>query len=67
MDKDEVQLLIDYVDGIYVHCGAPDTTFGDNTAQVHALERLASKNNLTLIPSRIRHIGTDRCEALLQR
>jgi uncharacterized protein len=67
MDKDDVQLLIDYVDGIYVHYGAPDTTFGDNTEQVTALEKLASKNNLTLIPSRIRHIGTDRCKTLLKK
>jgi len=67
MDKGEVQLLIDYVDGIYIHYGAPDAVFGDNAEQVQAIERLASKNNLTLIPSKIRHIGTDRCKTLLKK
>lgn len=67
MDKNEVQSLIDYVDRIYIHYGAPDTTFGDNAEQVHTLEKLASKNNLVLIPSRIRHIGTDRCKTLLKK
>jgi len=67
MDKDEVQALIDYVDRIYVHYGAPADTFGNNAEQVHALEKLASKNNLTLIPSKIRHIGTDRCKILLKK
>lgn len=67
MDKNEVQSLIGYVDRIYIHYGAPDTTFGDNAEQVHTLEKLASKNNLVLIPSKIRHIGTDRCKTLLKK
>jgi uncharacterized FAD-dependent dehydrogenase len=66
-EKDEVQSLIDYVDGLYVHYGAPDTVFGENAEQIHMLEQLASKNNLTLIRSKIRHIGTDRCKTLLKR
>src|SRR3990172_941670 len=52
--------LSPYVDGIYIHYGAPENTFGDNAEQISMLEKLASKNSLTLIPSRIRHIGTDR-------
>jgi uncharacterized protein len=67
MNNEDVQALINYVDGIYVHYGAPETTFGNNTEQVHAIEKLASKNNLTLIPSKIRHIGTDRCKTLLKK
>jgi hypothetical protein len=67
MDKDSVQSMIDYVDRLYIHYGAPETIFGDNAEKVHALEKLAAKNNLTLIPSKIRHIGTDRCKVLLKK
>jgi uncharacterized protein len=67
IDKDDVKSLIDYVDGIYVHYGAPKTVFGDNAEGIQELERLSSKNNLVLIPSKIRHIGTDRCKTLLKK
>lgn len=67
MNKDEVYSLIDYVDRIYIHYGAPATVFGEDAMQIKALEKLASKNNLTLIPSKIRHIGTDRCKTLLKK
>ncbi len=67
MDTDDVKSLINYVDQLYLHYGAPATTFGDNAQQIQALEKLASRNNLTLIPSKIRHIGTDRCKTLLKK
>jgi uncharacterized FAD-dependent dehydrogenase len=67
MDKEEVKTLIHYVDDIYVHYGAPKELFGNRPEEIQELERLASKNNLSLIPSRIRHIGTDRCGPLLKK
>lgn len=67
MDKDEVRSLINYVDGIYLKYGAPAEIFGDSTEAVQELEKLSSMNNLVLIPSKIRHIGTDRCRVLLKR
>lgn len=67
MDKEEVRVLIEYVDRLYIHYGAPERIFGDNAEQISALERLASKNNLILVPSMIRHIGTDRCKMLLKK
>jgi uncharacterized FAD-dependent dehydrogenase len=67
MDKDAVKALIDYVDGIYVHYGAPDKVFGDNTEEIQELKMLSSKNNLQLVASKIRHIGTDRCKTLLKK
>jgi uncharacterized FAD-dependent dehydrogenase len=67
MDKDEVHALIDYVDGIYVHYGAPVEVFGEDAEEISELERTASMNNLVLVPSRIRHIGTDRCRILLKK
>lgn len=67
MDKDAVKSLIDYVDKIYVQYGAPGKVFGDNAEDIQQIEKLASKNNLILIPSKIRHIGTDRCRVLLKK
>lgn len=67
IDKDKVRSLIDYVDGIYLKYGAPAEVFGDKAEEVMELEKLSSVNNLVLIPSKIRHIGTDRCKMLLKR
>lgn len=67
IDKDKVRSLIDYVDGIYLKYGAPSEVFGDKAEEVMELEKLSSVNNLVLIPSKIRHIGTDRCKMLLKR
>jgi uncharacterized FAD-dependent dehydrogenase len=67
MDKDKVQTLIDYVDSIYVHYGAPAEVFGEGAGEIRELERTASMNNLVLVPSKIRHIGTDRCKVLLKK
>lgn len=67
MEKDDVRTLIHYVDDIYVRYGAPKELFGSRPEEVHELESLAAKNNLVLVPSKIRHIGTDRCGILLKR
>jgi uncharacterized FAD-dependent dehydrogenase len=67
IDQDAVQSLINYVDDIYVQYGAPGKVFGEGKEEIQKLEKLASKNNLILIPSKIRHIGTDRCRVLLKK
>ena len=67
MDKDEVRSLIGYVDDIYLKYGAPHEIFGGNAEAVQELERLSSMNGLVLIPSKVRHIGTDRCRLLLKK
>ncbi|HET6515137.1 MAG TPA: FAD-dependent oxidoreductase [Thermodesulfovibrionales bacterium] len=67
IDRYRLQALIDYVDGIYVRFGAPAETYGGSVDAVKELERLASKNDLILVPSRVRHIGTEWCSGLLRR
>jgi len=67
IDVSKLNLLIEYVDKIYIRYGAPGETYGENTEEIKRIERLASENNLFLIPSRIRHIGTDRCKAVLKK
>jgi uncharacterized FAD-dependent dehydrogenase len=66
IDIKKLQSLITFVDEIYISCGAPREIYGGNKKEVHKIERLASENNLLFIPSRIRHIGTDRCITVLK-
>lgn len=58
--------LLKYVDDIYVKHGAPQKVYGGDADRVEDISRLASDNGLTLIPSKIRHIGTDMCPAVLR-
>ncbi|HWR57402.1 MAG TPA: NAD(P)/FAD-dependent oxidoreductase [Thermodesulfovibrionales bacterium] len=67
IDKETLQKLIDYVDSTYLKLGAPEEIYGTDTETLKEIQRLASKNDLTLIPSRIRHIGTDLCKGVLRR
>lgn len=63
---DRLKSLIAYVDEIYVKYGAPRGTYGGSPKEILRIEGLASRNNLLFVPSRIRHIGTDRCRVLLK-
>ncbi|MBI5663833.1 MAG: NAD(P)/FAD-dependent oxidoreductase [Nitrospirae bacterium] len=65
--EQELQSLIDYTDGLYIKYGAPSTVYGGDTDKVNALKETAAKKGLTLIPSKIRHIGTDRCPEVLKK
>ncbi|NOZ67671.1 MAG: FAD-dependent oxidoreductase [Deferribacteres bacterium] len=67
IDDARLQELIEYTDGLYVKYGAPSRVYGGDRGGVDALKEKAEKAGLTLIPSRIRHIGTDRCPALLKK
>lgn len=62
-----LQDLITYTDNLYLKYGAPSNLYGGDTDKVNALKNQAEKSGLTLIPSRIRHIGTDRCPEILKR
>ncbi len=67
VDAETLGSLIDYVDRVYVKLGAPEKIYGTDTETIKDLESLASRNDLILIPSRIRHIGTDLCRGLLKK
>ncbi len=67
IDMIKLNSFIEYVDRIYIRYGAPEETYGENTEEIKRIERLASENNLFFIPSKIRHIGTDRCKAVLKK
>jgi uncharacterized FAD-dependent dehydrogenase len=66
IDMAALQSLIDYVDGVYVQYGAPDRLYGGDEKEIARIKDIAAKNDLTLVPSKIRHIGTDRCRDVLK-
>ena len=67
MVHEELTKLIKYVDGIYLSYGAPSEAYGGDTKEVKELQDMASRHNLILVPSLIRHLGTDRCAGLLKK
>lgn len=67
MTRVEVEALIAHVDGLYRRFGAPAHVYGGDTKAVRDLAARAVVHGLRLIPSRIRHQGTDRCFPLLKR
>jgi len=65
VDADSLRQLMSYVDKIYVEYGAPDCLYGEDEKEIAKLRDMAAKQDLILIPSKIRHIGTDRCKVVL--
>jgi len=67
IDDTELDDLITYTDSIYVEFGAPEKVYGEDQSKIKELRKKTHQHGLTLIPSRIRHIGTDRCPEILKR
>ena len=62
---EQVKVLIDYVDSLYLKFGAPDRIYGTGD-KVEELERRAILAGLRLIPVKIRHMGTENCRQVLR-
>ncbi|MDN5344525.1 MAG: uncharacterized protein PWQ18_636 [Clostridia bacterium] len=63
----DVIALIDYVDGVYRHFGAPDKVYGSpDDERIMDIQRQAILADLKLIPAPIRHLGTGRTQEILQ-
>lgn len=68
MPKSRVAELVDYVDGIYLRFGATTRVYGDDhEEEVRCLQRAAAAADLSLVPARIRHLGTENCYQILTR
>lgn len=59
------QVLIDYVDDVYVKFGASNKLYGVGE-EVEQLKHRASLAGLRLIPVPIRHLGTEHCRLVLK-
>ena len=63
--SDQAQILIDYVDSIYLKFGAPPKVYGVG-GNIAELEREAASAGLTLTPVKLRHLGTEFCRETLK-
>lgn len=66
ISDEELMRQIKYVDQIYIDFGAPEKVYGTNEEEVEALARRAVLADLKLIPSAIRHVGTDQWPSVLR-
>jgi uncharacterized FAD-dependent dehydrogenase len=67
MDLPSIEAMIRYVDETYLSFGATQTLFGADTEAVKEMQRHAAAAGLSLIPARIRHLGTENCYRVLER
>lgn len=64
--KEELMDLINYVDEIYVEMGAPQKVYTPEKNEIEKIKKTASKYGLIFIPTKIRHIGTEKCKEILK-
>ncbi len=67
INQDTIEKLIASVDSTYLEFGASKTVYGTNTEAVKAMERQAAAAGLTLVPAKIRHLGTENCYKVLAK
>lgn len=68
IEKSKVSELIHYVDQIYVKFGGPQKVYGDeNKEEIRRIQRVAAAADLSFVPARIRHLGTDNNFEILSR
>jgi len=65
VEEGELRRLLEAADGLYAAHGAPQRIFGEWTPQMEALQERARLADLELIPTRIRHMGTENCVRIL--
>lgn len=65
--EQQLMELIKYIDQIYVKFGGPKKIYGlDEEETIQAIQRKAVLAELKLIPAPIRHLGTGRCQQILE-
>ncbi|MCP8308354.1 MAG: NAD(P)/FAD-dependent oxidoreductase [archaeon] len=67
VDEKKLMGLMQEVERIYIKFGAPTKIYGDDEDAISDISRKAAMAELRLIPSRIRHLGTDQCPQLLKK
>ncbi|MBI4302230.1 MAG: NAD(P)/FAD-dependent oxidoreductase [Chloroflexi bacterium] len=66
LGKEKTDELIHYVDRVFLDFGASDQIYGEGDGVVE-LRRRASLADLRLVPMSLRHLGTERCKAVLRQ
>ncbi len=65
IDRKYIEELIHEVDQTYVSFGAPEEVYGTDKDAIKEMERLSAAAGLSLIPAKIRHLGTENCYRIL--
>jgi len=66
LPREEVRELIRYADSIYLEHGAPEKVHGLNDPKVDQIKYECSKYNIKLVPSPVRHMGTEHAFTVLR-
>lgn len=67
IDIKDYQVILDYVDEILTDLGVDSEYFPKDTVEVRKLIEEAQKNDIDLVPRRIRHVGTDKLKEVMHR
>ncbi|MCX8189298.1 MAG: FAD-dependent oxidoreductase [Nitrososphaeria archaeon] len=66
IEEKELSSIIERVDQIFLKYGAPEKVYGVDEDRILKIMREAAKADFRLIPSKLRHLGTDLCHKILQ-
>jgi uncharacterized FAD-dependent dehydrogenase len=67
LESESLHQILQTADDIWVKHGAPEAVYGQASAKLENLADRARLANLKLIPSQIRHIGTENCRLVLDK
>jgi len=67
IEKDKVAELIEYADDVYLEFGADKTVYGTDEEEIDIIKKEASLAKLKLVPTKIRHLGTEKCVEILKK
>lgn len=67
LDRESLHRILRRADEIYLAHGAPGRIFGEQSPRLEDLADRARLAGLELIPTQIRHIGTENCRHVLDR
>lgn len=62
----EFASVLEHVDRTYLRFGGTARIYGTDGERVEELRKRAEKAELILVPSQVRHLGTDRCRDILR-
>lgn len=65
--ENRLKELMQEVENIYIKYGAPTKIYGEDEDAISDISRKAAMAELRLIPSRVKHLGTDQCPELLKK
>lgn len=66
IERDKLIELIEYVDRLYIQFGAPSKIFEPDRETVEKIKTESAKKGFLFVPSKIRHIGTEKCFQILK-